>query len=33
MAIKKIKLPSNTYSKLLVHNVTSTFLGKRRNQY
>ena len=30
---KKIKLPSNPYSQLLVHNVTSTFSGKRRDQY
>ena len=30
---KKIKLPSNPYSQLLVHNVDSTFSGKRRDQY
>ena len=30
---KKIKLPSNLYSQLLVHNVASTFSGKRRDQY
>ena len=30
---KKIKLPSNPYSQLLVHNVASTFSGKRRDQY
>ena len=33
MTIKKIKLPSNPYSQLLVHNVASTFSGKRRDQY
>ena len=33
MTIKKIKLPSNPYNQLLVHNVASTFLGKRRDQY
>ena len=33
MAIKKIKLPSDPYSQLLVHNMASTFSGKRRNQY
>ena len=33
MTIKKIKLPSNPYSQLLVHNVASTFLGKRRDWY
>ena len=30
---KKIKLPSNPYSQLLVHNVTSTFSDKRRDRY
>ena len=30
---KKSKLPSNPYCQLLVHNVASTFLGKRRDQY
>ena len=30
---KKIKLPLNPYSQLLVHNVVSTFLSKRRDQY
>ena len=30
---KKIKLPSNPYSQLLVHNVASTFSGKRRDWY
>ena len=30
---KKIKLPSNPYSQLLVHNVDSTFLGKRCDRY
>ena len=33
MTIKKIKLPSNLYSQLLVHNVASTFLDKRRDRY
>ena len=33
MAIKKIKLPSNPYNQLLVHNIASTFSGKRRDQY
>ena len=33
MTIKKIKLPSNPYNQLLVHNVTSTFSGKRRDRY
>ena len=33
MTIKKIKLPSNPYSQLLVDNVASTFLGKRRDRY
>ena len=33
MTIKKIKLPSNPYSQLLVHNVASTFSGKRRDRY
>ena len=33
MTIKKIKLPSNPYSHLLVHNVVSTFSGKRRDRY
>ena len=33
MTIKKIKLPSNLYSQLLVHNVASTFSGKRHDQY
>ena len=33
MTIKNIKLPSNPYSQLLIHNVTSTFSGKRRDQY
>ena len=33
MTIKKIKLPSNPYSQLLVYNVASTFLGKRRDRY
>ena len=33
MTIKKIKLPSSPYSQLLVHNVASTFSGKRRDQY
>ena len=33
MTIKKIKLPSNSYSQLLVHNVTSTFSGKRCDWY
>ena len=32
MTIKKIKLPSNLSSQLLVHNVASTFLGKRHDQ-
>ena len=26
-------LPSNPYSQFLVHNIASTFLGKRRDQY
>ena len=30
---KKSKLPSNPYCQLLVHNVASTFLGKRRDRY
>ena len=30
---KKIKLPSNPYSQLLVHNIVSTFLGKRHDRY
>ena len=30
---KKIKIPSNPYSQLLVHNVASTFSGKRRDRY
>ena len=30
---KKIKLPSNPYSQLLVHNVASTFSGKSRDRY
>ena len=30
---KKIKLPSNPYSQLLVHNVASTFSRKRRDRY
>ena len=30
---KKIKLLSNPYSQLLVHNVASTFSGKRRDRY
>ena len=33
MTIKKIKLSSNPYSQLLVYNVVSTFLGKRRDRY
>ena len=33
MTIKKIKLPSNPYSQLLVHKVTSTFLDKRHDRY
>ena len=33
MIIKKIKLPLNPYSQLLVHNVVSTFSGKRRDRY
>ena len=33
MTIKKIKLPSNPYSQLLVHNVASTFSSKRCDQY
>ena len=33
MTIKKIKLPSNPYSQLLVNNVTYTFSGKRRDRY
>ena len=33
MTIKKIKLPSNPYNQLLVHNVASTFSGKRRDRY
>ena len=33
MTIKEIKLPSNPYSQLLVHNVASTFSGKRRDRY
>ena len=33
MTIKKIKLPSNPYNQLLVHNVTSTFSGKTRDRY
>ena len=33
MTIKKIKLPSNPYSQLLVHNIASTFLSKRCDQY
>ena len=33
MTIKKIKLPSNPYSQLLVHNVASTFSGKRHDRY
>ena len=33
MTIKKIKLPSNPYSQLLVHNVASTFSDKRLNRY
>ena len=32
MTIKKIKLPSDPYSQLLVHNLASTFLDKRRDQ-
>ena len=30
---KKIKLPSNPYSQLLIHNVTFTFSGKRCDRY
>ena len=30
---KKIKLPSNPYSQLLVQNIASTFSGKRRDRY
>ena len=30
---KKIKLPLNLYSQHLVHNIASTFLGKRRDRY
>ena len=30
---KKIKLLSNPFSQLLVHNVASTFLGKRHDRY
>ena len=30
---KKNKLPSNPYSQLLVHNVASTFSGKRCDRY
>ena len=33
MTIKEIKLPSNPYSQLLVHNAAFTFLGKRRDWY
>ena len=33
MTIKKKKLPSNPYNQLLVHNITSTFSGKRRDRY
>ena len=34
MTMKKIYiLPSNPYSQFLVHNIASTFLGKRRDQY
>ena len=33
MTIKKIKLHSNPYSQLLVHNVASTFSGKRHDRY
>ena len=33
MTIKKIKLPSNPCSQLLVHNVVSTLSSKRRDQY
>ena len=33
MTIKKIKLPSNLYSQLLVHNVAATFSGKIHDQY
>ena len=33
MTIKKIKLPSNPYNQLLVHNVTSTFSDKRCDRY
>ena len=28
-----MKLPSNPYSQLLVHNLASTFSGKRRDRY
>ena len=30
---KKIKLPLNPYSQLLVYNVASTFSDKRRDRY
>ena len=33
MITKKIKLLSNPYSQLLVHNVVSTFSGKGRDRY
>ena len=33
MTIKKIKLHSNPYSQLLVHNVASTFSDKRCDRY
>ena len=33
MTIKKIKLPSNPYSQLLVHDVASTFSSKKCDQY
>ena len=33
MTIKKIKLPSNPYSQLLVNNVASTFSSKRHDRF